>query len=103
MIVNHIGIESLSQQELCPAPFVITRGGVLTYIVNQEWCDSRTMTKHVMFGWTLIEVSVLGSEVFGQASTESCDIIALHSRPVLLCSDFLISDRPIFHNLQGDS
>ena len=27
-----------------------------------------------MFGWNWTEVSVLGSQVFGQASMESCDV-----------------------------
>ena len=30
----------------------------------------------LMFGWSLTDVSVLGSEVFGKALMDSCDIIA---------------------------
>ena len=33
----------------------------------------------VMFGWSWIEAGVLGSQVFGQGSTEGCDTVS-HSQ-----------------------
>ena len=39
----------------------------------------------VMFGWTWSEVSVLGSQVFGQSSAESCIALAVSFRLVLAC------------------
>ena len=56
--------------------------GILAYTnIVYLFCGSKlerqyaTMAEHIsaMFEWSLSEVSVLGSKVFGQASVESCE------------------------------
>ena len=53
-----------------------TRGGTLcTGILDQDWCESMAGHSSVTFGWSWPEASVFGSQVFGQASMESCDSV----------------------------
>ena len=35
----------------------------------------------VMFGWSWTNISVSGSQLFGQASAESCELIGYTSNP----------------------
>ena len=60
-------------------PNIRDQKALFSCIVDQDWRQQATMAGHssVMIGWSWTDLSVLGSQLFGQASAESCEVLVV--------------------------